>query len=441
MVRKDGTAFPVLVNSTAITDEAGNFLRSRSTAVDITGRRSAEDALRRSETFLESVVENIPAVVFVKDADSLRFVSLNRAGEETLGYRREDVIGKNVYELFGAEQADVFTSQDREALESGRLLDIPDEPNETKTGTRYLHTRKVPVLDERGRAAVPARDLGGRHRAEARAGEAPRGQGGSGAGQPSEGRVPLAHQPRAAYPAQRHAGVRPAPGDGRPDGGADGSASRILMAGRHLMSLVDEMLDISRIESGMLSLSMEPVEVSAVVRDSLDIIRSLAEERGVTLQAQEDGGFHMMADRRRLQQVVVNLLSNAVKFNREDGEVKITWERCPDERVRLRVEDQGPGIPADQMDRVFVPFDRLGAERTGVQGAGLGLALSQGLMEAMDGAIDVASVVGRGSVFTVSLASAQAPGGPHAGGETRLEPAERTAEAARSCTSTTTRPT
>jgi PAS domain S-box-containing protein len=427
MVRKDGTAFPVLINSTTIADEAGNFLRSRSTAVDITQRRSAENALRRSETFLESVVENIPAVVFVKDADSLRFVSLNRAGEETLGHRREDVIGKTVHELFSAEQADVFTSQDREVLESGRQLDIPEEPNETKTGIRYLHTRKVPVLDERGRPryllgiseditelkTTQEKLLEAKEEAE----RANRAKDAFLSRTSHELRTPLNAILGFAQLLEM---------DDLSEEQKE-SARRILTAGRHLMSFVDETLDISRIESGTLTLSLEPVEVSAVVRESLDLIRPLADERGVTLQPQQDGGFHVMADRRRLEQVVVNLLSNAVKFNREEGEVRVTWELCPDERVRLHVEDQGPGIPADQMDRVFAPFDRLGAERLGVQGTGLGLTLSQGLMEAMGGAIDVESVIGRGSVFTVSLASAEAPGSPHVEGEMRLTGSERAA--------------
>ena len=425
MVRKDGTTFPVIINSTAITDGAGNFLRSRSTAVDITGRRAAEDALRRSETFLESVVENIPAAVFVKDAESLRFVSLNRAGEETLGYRREDVIGKNVHELFSAEQADVFTSQDRETLENGRLLDIPEELSETKAGLRYLHTRKVPVLDERGRARhllgiaediTELRDTQEKLlEAKEEAERANRAKDDFLSRTSHELRTPLNAILGFAQLLEMDDLTEE----------QTGSAYRILTAGRHLMGLVDEMLDISRIESGTLSLSMEPVEVSSVVRESLDLIRALADERGVTFQAQDDDGFHVMADRRRLHQVVVNLLSNAVKFNRADGVVKVTWERCPDERVCLHVEDEGPGIPADQMDRLFVPFDRLGAEQMGVQGTGLGLALSRGLMEAMGGALDVVSVVGRGTVFTVNLAPAEAPGVPRAGGETRPEPAER----------------
>jgi PAS domain S-box-containing protein len=301
MVRKDGTAFPVLVNSTAITDEAGNFLRSRSTAVDITELKHAQSRLLEAKEEAERA---------------------NRA--------KDGFLSRTSHELRTPLNA---------ILGFAQLLEMDDLTEEQM-----------------------------------------------------------------------------------------GSTGRIVTAGRHLMSFVDEMLDISRIESGMLSLSMEPVEVSAVVRESLDIIRALADERGVTLRAQDDGGFHVMADRRRMQQVVVNLLSNAVKFNREGGEVKVTWELCPDERIRLHVEDQGPGIPADQMDRVFVPFDRLEAERLGVQGTGLGLALSQGLMEAMDGAIDVESVVGRGSVFTVSLASAEAPGSPCVESETSLQLAERTAE-------------
>ena len=304
----------------------------------------------------------------------------------------------------------------------------PKSPTRRRRALRYLHTRKVPVLDERGRARYLlgiSEDVTELRHAQEKLLEAKEEAERANRAK-DEFLSRTSHELRTPLNAILGFAQLLEMDDLTEE--QMGSAHRILMAGRHLMSLVDEMLDISRIESGMLSLSMEPVEVSAVVRESLDIIRSLADERGVTLRAQEDGGLHVMADRRRMQQVVVNLLSNAVKFNREEGEVKVTWERCPDERVRLHVEDQGPGIPADQMDRVFAPFDRLGAERSGVQGTGLGLALSKGLMEAMDGAIDVASVVGRGSVFTVSLASAEAPGGPRVESEMRLEPAERMAE-------------
>ncbi len=118
---------------------------------DITERKRAEEELRRSQAFITSVVENLPNMIFVKDATDLKFVRVNKAGEDLLGYSREVLIGKSDYDLFQKEEADFFTEKDRQVLESGRLLDIPEEPIETKDqGLRILHTKKIPICDDKG---------------------------------------------------------------------------------------------------------------------------------------------------------------------------------------------------------------------------------------------------------------------------------------------------
>ena len=106
-----------------------------------------QHVLREQTAFLEAVVENIPNMLFIKEAEELRFVRFNRAGEKLLGFARDDLIGKNDYDFFPPDEADFFTSKDRAVLASGELLDIPEEPIHTATGTRYLHTRKVPLLN------------------------------------------------------------------------------------------------------------------------------------------------------------------------------------------------------------------------------------------------------------------------------------------------------
>ena len=120
-------------------------------AIDITERKRTEDALKEREEFLSSVVENIPDMIFIKDAEELRFVRFNRAGENLLGYKRDDLIGKNDYDFFPKEQADFFINKDKDVLSSGRQVDIPEEPLDTKTGRRILHTKKIPICDKRGR--------------------------------------------------------------------------------------------------------------------------------------------------------------------------------------------------------------------------------------------------------------------------------------------------
>jgi GAF domain-containing protein/CheY-like chemotaxis protein len=223
----------------------------------------------------------------------------------------------------------------------------------------------------------------------------------------------------------------------------------ILGGGQHLLGLINEVLDITRIEAGRLSLSPEPVQLDAVIQEVLDLERPLAAEAEVSLDIEEPETFRLavQADRQRLRQIVLNLVANAVKYNRRGGSVTLVCAqqaaggsslvgtartdgdasdtdqgqapppvrvddphtRPGGERVRLTVRDTGPGIPAEQIGRLFAPFERLSADMTGVEGTGLGLAIARGLAEAMDGAIGVESTVGEGSSFWVELPRAELP--------------------------------
>jgi signal transduction histidine kinase/CheY-like chemotaxis protein len=183
------------------------------------------------------------------------------------------------------------------------------------------------------------------------------------------------------------------------------SVGHILKGGRHLLELINEVLDIARIEAGRLAISPEPVSVNLLVKESLDLIAPLAVKEHVHLDGNlaETSERHVQADRQRLRQVLLNLLSNAVKYNRKGGAVTFSYEETPEARLRIKVTDTGPGISAEKMERLFTPFERLGVERTSVEGTGLGLALSKRLVEAMDGKLGVESTVGRGSTFWVEL--------------------------------------
>ncbi|HVS43252.1 MAG TPA: PAS domain S-box protein [Candidatus Dormibacteraeota bacterium] len=182
---------------------------------------------------------------------------------------------------------------------------------------------------------------------------------------------------------------------------------RILHAGRHLLDLINEVLDLSRIESGVLHLSLEPVAVATVVGQAVDLIEPSAAERRirVTQEVSDVDGQYVTADAQRLKQVLLNLLSNAVKYNSDGGRVDVVARR-EQGRVRVTVTDTGPGIPPEKVDRLFQPFDRLGAECGTVAGTGLGLALSKHLMTAMGGAIGVDNIVD-GARFWIDLVPAE----------------------------------
>jgi PAS domain S-box-containing protein len=188
------------------------------------------------------------------------------------------------------------------------------------------------------------------------------------------------------------------------------SVAHILKAGRHLLGLINEVLNISRIEAGHLQLSVEPVPVGETLRAAIDLVRPLAAQRDIELSDGVAGDHrHVLADRQRLQQILLNLLSNAVKYNRTRGAVAVSCEERSAGRLRILVADTGHGISPDKLERLFTPFDRLGAEGTDVEGTGLGLTLSKYLVEAMGGTLEVTSEVGVGSTFAVELPLTAAP--------------------------------
>lgn len=189
------------------------------------------------------------------------------------------------------------------------------------------------------------------------------------------------------------------------------NVSQITKGGTHLLDLINEILDISQIESGHMSMSPEAVLVTDVVDAAVSLLRPLAEERSVHLIGGSDSGcgHYIFADRQRVKQILLNLLGNGIKYNRQGGSVSISCFEPTRGTLRIQVTDTGPGIPSDQFDLLFAPFERLGAEQTSVPGTGVGLALSRGLAEAMGGTLGVESTPGRGSTFWVDFPIVESP--------------------------------
>ena len=178
----------------------------------------------------------------------------------------------------------------------------------------------------------------------------------------------------------------------------------VLHAGHHLLSLIDDLLDLSRVEAGTLRLQLTDVDAADVVRDAMGQVAAEAEAQGVGLSLQTPGGAlpPVLADRTRLRQVVLNLLSNAVKYNRPGGSVSLRLQ-AEGEHLHLAVRDTGPGLAATQIDQLFQPFNRLGREAGGIPGTGIGLVITRSLVELMAGQLDVFSEPGVGSEFRIRL--------------------------------------
>ena len=182
------------------------------------------------------------------------------------------------------------------------------------------------------------------------------------------------------------------------------AVERILAAGHHLLALINELIDIARIESGEFSLSVEPVAMQPVVEETCRLMAPLAGDRSITIsQHFQCPGLAVKADRQRLRQILVNLMSNAIKYNREGGAVVITCQAPSPDQVSLTMTDTGPGISGPDLDRIFDPFERLGAEQTAIEGTGIGLPLARAFAEAMEGHLTAASIPGEGTTFTVTL--------------------------------------
>jgi len=192
------------------------------------------------------------------------------------------------------------------------------------------------------------------------------------------------------------------------------NVNEIASAGRHLMTLINEVLNLSKIESGRLELDIESINIGDVVAESLQLIEPLAKKREIEISIVSDGStisyedlhqvkIHVMADAVRLKQAVINLLSNAVKYNNENGKVEISCVHRDDDVIRLRISDTGNGLDEQQREKLFTPFERLGAEQTEIEGVGIGLVITRQIVELMNGHIGVESQKGKGSCFWIDL--------------------------------------
>lgn len=176
----------------------------------------------------------------------------------------------------------------------------------------------------------------------------------------------------------------------------------ILKGGRHLLALINEVLDLASVESGRVELSIEDIPLGELLEECLTLVTPLADRRGIRIDPGPETELSARADRIRLKQVLINLLSNAIKYNRDQGQVTLSMEAV-DDRVEIAVRDTGTGIPQERIDDLFEPFSRLEDGNSGVEGTGIGLAISLRLIEIMDGEIRVESTCGVGSTFRVRL--------------------------------------
>ncbi|MDQ1363423.1 MAG: hypothetical protein QG652_1284 [Pseudomonadota bacterium] len=389
-----------------------------STAFIQYNRRYVND-LTASEQRFAAIVEHIPFMISLKRAGDLRIALLNRAGEKLLGLDRTQLIGKSDYDRFPGEQAARLTAKDRHVLNVSGYENITEEWIDTlSSGRRLLHTQKIALKNARGKATYLlgiSEDITERRQAEQALIDA-RDEADRASRAKSDFLSNMSHELRTPMNAilgfSQLLEYDPALTERQ-----KGNVQEIGKAGQHLLKIINEVLDLARIESGRIDLSLEPVDVSMMVEECLSLVRALAEKRHIKTACHKPAGLSVRADHTRLRQALLNLLSNAIKYNREAGQVEVNVVREGSNRLRIRVTDTGPGIEARHLAELFQPFNRLNAARTGIEGTGIGLTISRRLIEMMGGTVGVESEVGTGSTFWIELpletASETAPGQDH----------------------------
>jgi PAS domain S-box-containing protein len=393
-------------------DVDGRIVGMAGIATDITDRTNLENALAERERLLETIVQASPDIVTILDhAGQVREVS--HASARILGYEIDDPVHHELEALVHPDDIPtIYREYSRLYTLESTSLDIRYRVRHAKGHWVTLDSRGQSIVGEDGRAVgalVMSRDVTEDLVFEAElltaVGVAERASLAK-----SEFLSRMSHELRT--PLNSVLGFAQLLDMDDLSDQQEQAVGHILRAGKHLLNLIDEVLDIARIESGHLDLTVEPVLVLDVLGDAVDLARPLAESRDVRLTVDVTSCLpetYVLADRKRLLQVLLNLLSNATKYNDRTGLVEVAVARTDDGRARISVADTGRGIRPADIDRVFEPFDRLGAELSGVEGTGVGLTLSKHLIERMGGEIAVMSTLDIGSTFSVLLPLTSAP--------------------------------
>ena len=409
-IRKDGSRFPAIVSVTALRDHQGAIIGYLLIGTDNSARKHVEEKLRWTEESFRLMVESVSDYAIVMLDPAGLVVSWNTGAERIKGFHADEIVGRH-FSTFYTHDAILAAKPDRDLEQAARNGRHEDEGwRVRKDGSMFwANVVFTAIRDQGGHLrgfAKLTRDLTERNKVEAAL------TGAKGAAEKanlakSDFLSSMSHELRSPLNAilgfaQLMESEEPAPSLAQME-----SIGQILNAGWYLLELINEILDLATIESGKLSMSLEPVSLSSVMLECRSMIEPLAQKRGISMTfPPDDIPYSVNADRTRLKQILINLLSNAIKYNTAGGTVVVDCcGPATPGHVRITVTDSGAGLPPEKMEQLFQPFNRLGQEGNGEEGTGIGLVVSKRLVELMEGVIGVESKVGVGSSFWVELLS------------------------------------
>lgn len=426
----DGMVRWLLERGDVVRAEDGTPLNMLGVVQDITKRKLVElENMEQQARLLifKHIIENVAdAVITIDPAGIIR--SFNPAAEKLFGYSAAEITGCNV-NLLMPEPYHSEHSQYLARYNAGQSAGIMGKQLELtglhKDGTIFpveLSVSAMEIEQSRHFAGI-LRDISQRKQHE-REIIAARDEAEHANKAKSEFLSSMSHELRTPMNAILGFGQLLEIEAGLNEDQAD-YVDEMLKAGRHLLELINEVLDLAKIESGNINLSLESLSCTELVAECLALVKPIAQVRDITVKDALAGDYVIRADRTRLKQVLLNLLSNAIKYNRPQGEVSVQVS-VHQGLVRFAVSDTGYGIPAARQQEVFQPFSRLGAEESDIEGTGIGLTISRRLMKMMGGVIGMESEEGRGSVFWIELPEvicAQSIGSRHFAPATALDTA------------------
>lgn len=430
----------------AVRDPEGQPVRMVGVNYDVTGRKRTEEKLRQNEEKYRFMFLNNPQPMWIYDLETQKFLEVNNAAILHYGYTREEFLKMTLKDIHPKEDIsavleDLRTTTNtiniagewRHKKKSGEIMLVEIYSHSITYGNRKARHVLVNDVTKRKNAGLEIRELntGLEERIMLRTAELAelneflmkeievrknaeieilkaRAEAEQANMAKSKFLSRMSHELRT--PMNSILGFAQLLEMGDLNTGQKKGVNHILSSGKHLLNLINEVLDISRIESGRLTLSIEPVKVSSSILEVMDSIHFQASRRhlNLTLVSSESNQLFVRSDRQRMKQVLLNLVGNAVKYNSDGGSITIETRIMPADSkgstpLRISITDTGEGIAEQDLPRLFVPFERIGAEKTATEGTGLGLAVVSSLMESMEGKYGVDSVPGKGSTFWIEF--------------------------------------